>query len=270
MHVHGDVDEIVVGILSVEHKGSSEVIEPRFGMPGLHTMPREVGIAKSEIVAMAQIILIAEHLVLTTEMDDLLEIAEDVGILLQIAPIEPRYLVVLAIGVVVALLGITHLIARQHHGDALADHQHGDGILHLTVAQADDGSIVGFALATTIPAVVMVFAVSVVLAIGLVMFFVIRDEVHERKAVVSRDEVDTGLDATPLRSVEVGRTDDALLDVAQHLFVALQEAADAVAILSVPLSPSSPRRERAHLIESTCIPCLGNQFGLAENGVVRQ
>ena len=47
-----------------------------------------------------------------TEFYHLFEIAEDVGILLQIVPVEPGDFVVLTIGIVIALLGVAHIVAR--------------------------------------------------------------------------------------------------------------------------------------------------------------
>ena len=239
-----------------------------FGVPCLDAVPREVGTAEAEVVLVAHVVLVAQHLVQAAETDDVLEVAEDVGVPLQVVPVEPCYLVVLAVGVVVALLRVPHLVAREHHRYSLAHHEHGDGVLHLPVSQLVDVRVVGRALAAAVPAVVVVLAVAVVLAVGFVVLAVVRHEVHHGESVVRGDEVDAGLDAASLRRVEVGRADDALLDVGEHPFVALQEPAHAVAELSVPLGPPSPRGERAHLIESACVPRLGYELGLAENGVV--
>ena len=60
---------------------------------------------------MSEVILIAQHLMLSTEFDDLLEIVEDIGILLQVIPVEPGYFIVLTIGIVITLLRVSHLVA---------------------------------------------------------------------------------------------------------------------------------------------------------------
>ena len=138
------------------------------------------------------------------------------------------------------------------------------------MTQTVDVRIIRFAFTAAVPTVVMVLAVAVVLAVSLIVLAVIRHEVHHREAIVCRNKVDAGLDAPSLRCVEVGRADDAFLHVGKHLFVALQETAHTITEPAVPLSPASPRRERAHLIESACIPSLGNELRLAENGVMRQ
>ena len=171
---------------------------PCLRLPSLYAVPREVGIAQPQIVAVLQMLVVAQDLVLATEVYHLLEIAEDVGVLLLVVPVEPCYLVVLTIGVVVALLRIAHLVARQYHRYALANHEHSKGVLHLPMAQGVDFGVIALAFAATVPAVILVLAVAVFLAVGLVVLFVVRHEIHERKAVVSRDEVDTGLDAATL------------------------------------------------------------------------
>ena len=245
VHVHSHVDEVVghtVGrsVLSVEHERYRQIVVAAFGLPGPHPVPGEVGVTEPQIVLVTEVLVVAKHLVLTAEMDDLLEVAEDVGVLLEIVPVEPGDFVVLTIGIVIALLGIAYLVAGQHHRDALAHHQHRDGVLHLPVAQTVDIGIICLPLPAAVPAVIVVLAVAVVFAVGFVVLTVIRHEVHHREAVVRRDEVDAGLDTPTLRGVEVGRADDALLHIAQYPFVALQESAHAVAELSVPLCPAPP------------------------------
>ena len=185
-------------------------------------------------------VLIAQHLVHPAELDDFLEEVEEVGILLQVVPVEPGNLVVLTVGVVVTPLRVAHLVAREHHGNALAGHQHRDGILDLLVAQVVDALIVAFTFPAAVPAVVTVLTVAVILAIGLVVLAVVRHEVHHRKAVVGGDEVHAGLDATVLGSIEVGRTDNTLLHIVEHILVALQETPHGITELSVPLCPASP------------------------------
>ena len=245
VHVHGHIDEVIghaIGgsILSVEHERYCEIVIAAFGLPGLHAMPREVWVAKAQIVLVKEVIFVAKHFVLTTELDDMLEVAEDISILLQVVPVEPRNLIVLTIGVVIALLRVAHLIARQHHGYTLAHHEHGDGIFHLLVTQAVDVGIIAFSLAATVPTVIMVFAIAIVLTVGFIMLFVIRHEVHHRKTIVCRNEVHAGLNASSLQGIEVGRANDALFHITKHAFVALQEAAHAIAEFTIPLGPASP------------------------------
>ena len=99
------------------------------------------------------------------------------------------------------MLRITHLVAREYHGDALTDHQQRDGILHLTVTQGVDVGVIGRPLAATVPTVVMVLTVAVVFAVGLIVLFVIRHKIHQRETVVRCDEVHAGLDAASLLGI---------------------------------------------------------------------
>ena len=87
VHVHSHIDEVVGhtvggGILPVQHERHREIVVAAFGLPGLHPMPREVWIAKALIVLVAEVFVVTKHFMLTAELDDLLEVAEDVGVLL--------------------------------------------------------------------------------------------------------------------------------------------------------------------------------------------
>ena len=145
---------------------------------------------------MTQVFLVAQHFVQTTEFDYLFEITEDICILLQIIPVEPGDLVVLTIGVIVALLRVAHLVAREYHRDTLTHHQQCDGVLHLAVAQGIDVSVVCRTFIATVPTIIMVLTITVIFAIGFVVLLVVRHEVHQCETVVCRNEVHAGLDAS--------------------------------------------------------------------------
>ena len=57
---------------------------------------------------------------------------------LSAGPVDPADLVVLAVGVVVALLRAIQLVAGQQHGHALREEQRGQQVAHLAAAQRDD------------------------------------------------------------------------------------------------------------------------------------
>ena len=87
VHVHGHIDEVVGhtvggGILPVQHERHRQVVVATFWLPRLHPMPREVWTAQSQIVLVAEVFVVTKHFMLTAELDDMLEIAEDVGVLL--------------------------------------------------------------------------------------------------------------------------------------------------------------------------------------------
>jgi hypothetical protein len=74
-----------------------------------------------------------EHRVLTPEGDDALTPLREVGV--DVVPAEPRDLVVLAIGVVVAALRSAELVAAEEHGDALRQQQRRDEVAPLSRPQ---------------------------------------------------------------------------------------------------------------------------------------
>ena len=67
-------------------------------------------------------------------------------------PVDPADLVVLAVGVVVAVLRAPDFVAGQDHRHAAREHQDGDEVPDLPVAQGFDGGIVGRALDAAVPA----------------------------------------------------------------------------------------------------------------------
>jgi hypothetical protein len=60
-------------------------------------------------------------------------------------------------------------------------------------SQRIDRKVFGRSLGASIPAVVVVGAVLIIFAIGVVVFVVVADKIMQRKSVVAGDEVDAGL-----------------------------------------------------------------------------
>ena len=118
-------------------------------------------------------------------------------------PVQPGELVVLAVGVVVAVLRVAELVAGQQHRHALREEQRGDEVALLPLAQRDDVRVVGRPFGAAVPAVVVVGAVAVVLAVGLVVLVVVADQVVQREAVVAGDEVDAGVGLAAALLVQV-------------------------------------------------------------------
>ena len=120
------------------------------------------------------------------------------------APVQPADLVVLAVGIVVALLAAPHLVAHQQH--RRAQRQHGDGqqVAHLALAQRQHRRVGGGAFDAAVPAAVVVVAVAVAFAVGLVVAFVVADQVRQRVV----------LDAEG--ALGVGQARHAPVDAVQH------------------------------------------------------
>src|SRR5205823_703236 len=90
-------------------------------------------------------------------------------------PLEPRELVVLAVGVVVALLRAPELVAAEQHRRALREGERRKEVPLLARAERSDRRIVGRSLDAAVPAAVVVRAVAVSLAVRLVVLLVVRD-----------------------------------------------------------------------------------------------
>src|SRR4051812_2459788 len=105
-------------------------------------------------------------------------------------PVDPRDLVVLAVGVVVAVLSATELIAVQQHRNALREEQGGEEVALLLLAQRNDVGVVGVAFGAVVPGAVVALAVVVAFAIGLVVLLIVGHQVVQGEPIVRGDEVD--------------------------------------------------------------------------------
>ena len=108
-------------------------------------------------------------------------------------PIKPANLIILAVGIVVALLRPPQLITAKKHRYALGEHE---GCEHRAAPQLPDGDdrwIIGWALDPGVPRPIVALTVAVPLPIRQVVFVVVRHEVVQGEAVVGRDEVDRGV-----------------------------------------------------------------------------
>src|SRR5579863_4427942 len=179
----------------------------------------------------------AEHGMSTPECQQFTEKTEQGRFLFHIIPIHPAQCVVMTIRIVVPALAAANLVTHQQHWNPTAQEKNGRGVPHLALPKGIHARIGTLALPTTIPAVIIVGAVTVPLAVGLVVFAVVRDHVTERESVVAGDEVHAcRRTAVPL---QIRRPLNSVGDLADHAFVALNKAPDRVAILAVPFRPSS-------------------------------
>src|SRR5260221_12632559 len=88
-------------------------------------------------------------------------------------PIEPRYLVVLAIGVVVALLRSTKLVATSNHRYTLRQEEPRSEISFLTLSQVLNFLIVSGPFGAAVPSIVIIIAFLVSLPFRSIWFIVI-------------------------------------------------------------------------------------------------
>ncbi len=192
-----DLESPVVGLgnrLPVEehHQRMRSGIAPRSLVHERPTGLEPGDLAKvvlSRIDAGGEVAPAAEHRMSPPDGDQSTGEVPQFGALAVGRPVHPRDLVVLAVGVVVALLGARDLVAVRQHRDALREHERGQEVALLPEPQRLDRLVVGRALDTTVPRPVVRLTVLAVLAVRRVAALVVGDEVAHREAVMAGDEV---------------------------------------------------------------------------------
>ena len=107
-------------------------------------------------------------------------------------PVEPGGRVVLAIGIVVALLAVADLVAGTQHGRALRQRQRGQhGAAYLAALRVDAGIIRG-PLDAKVGAHFPIPTIAVVFPVGVVVLLVVAHDVGQCVAVVNRQEINRG------------------------------------------------------------------------------
>ena len=74
----------------------------------------------------------------------------------------------------------------------------------------DDLGVVGRALDAVVPRLIVVRAVPVVLAVGLVVLLVVADQIVQGEAVMGGDEVDAGVGPAAVALIEIARSRQAV------------------------------------------------------------
>ncbi len=130
--------------------------------------------------------------------------AVDVRVPGEEVPVEPADLIVLAIRVIIAILGPSHLITHQEHGCAERKQRDREKVLYLSIAEFFDIRIVGGPFDAAVPAQVVVSPIPVGLAVLLVVLEVVRDKIIESKPVVAGDKINALLRLAFFVAIDVG------------------------------------------------------------------
>ena len=192
-------------------------------------------------------------------------------VLVRVDPVEPRDLVVLAVGVVVASLGAAHLVAAEQQGQSERQQQGGEhGALPLRPEGVHRG-VFGRALGAGVPGTVVVAAVPVALAVRLVVLAVVGDQVVQRETIVHGDQVHRG-GRPPARAlcprVQVRGPGEPGRELGDADVLAPPEVPHVVAVAAVPLPPL--RREPAEIVAVRLpdVPRLGDELGPRHHGIL--
>src|SRR6266850_3199420 len=170
-------------------------------------------------------------------------------------PIEPTRFIVLAIGVVISALRAPDFVPHDDHRNTERQHRRGKKILHLPIAQLLDRGIIGRALDPAIPSAVVAGAVAIAFTIQCVVFFVIRNQIVQRKAIMAGDKVDALLRLALLGSVDIGTTEHAVGKASYRAFIAAEKAVHIVPEFAVPFLPGVADKA-AYLVQTSRIPGL--------------
>src|SRR6266568_5013480 len=92
-------------------------------------------------------------------------------------PVHPTQRIVVTITIIIAMLRSPNFITHEQHRYSAAEEKQGSGVLHLSTTKLVHAGVIGFALPSAIPAIVVVGAVVVPLAIRLVVLAVVGNHV---------------------------------------------------------------------------------------------
>src|ERR1035441_4989235 len=158
-------------------------------------------------------------------------------------------------------------IPRIHHRNALGEQQRCQKIALLLGAKSLNVGIVGRSFNSAIPAAIVVIAVPIAFAINLVVLIVEANQVLHGEAVVSCDEIYTGVWTAAAMSIKITGPCNSIGQISDGSVVSLPVSSHRVAISIIPFSPSD--WEVADLIAAFAeVPRFGNQFHLREHRVL--
>src|SRR6059058_623440 len=96
--------------------------------------------------------------------------------IIEVRPVDPGDLIVLRVGVVVSALRPRDLVSMRDHRRALREHQRRDHALHRAIAAVENPLFFGWSFGAPVAAVVVIRAVLIILAVGLVMLVLVAHE----------------------------------------------------------------------------------------------
>ena len=205
----------------------------------------------------------AQGRVRLAEADHRAEEPKDILVGAEPVPVEPTRRVVLVVRVVVAALSLQELVTRAEHGRAVRQHQQAAEVLRLPLPQLQNmrrDSFVAFPAA--VPAEVLVRSVRVVVAVGLVMFVVVGNEVVQGEAVVRGNVVDALVRMKRVHPVireEVVAAVEPLHEGRHQAGVAAHKAPNVIPEAAVPLEARLGGERSPELVRPGRIPWLRDE-----------
>ena len=114
-------------------------------------------------------------------------------ILLHTLPVNPSYLVVLAIRIIISVLGISYLISTINQRHSLAEQHHKKRISYLTFSHLTDLQLSAWPFHATVPGIIITAAILIILLIGFIMSVIIGYHIIQGKAILTGHVVDNSV-----------------------------------------------------------------------------
>ena len=112
------------------------------------------------------------------------------GIFPKAPPVDPANGIVLAVGIVIALLGIADLVAAVNHGNPLGKQQHCKGSPHLALPHLTDPLLPAWPIYAAVPGIIIAAAVVIALSVCLIVLVIIGNKVIQSKTVLAGNVID--------------------------------------------------------------------------------
>src|SRR6516164_8808905 len=181
----------------------------------------------------------------------------DVRVLSEQGPVEPTGLIVLTVRIIVAVLRSPHFIAHHKHWQTKRKESHGQEILYLAVSKFFNRRVIGWPFGSTVPTSIVACAVAVALSVRLVVLFIVRNKIVERKSIMTCHEVYAFFCLALLVTIDIVAPDHPVRKTLQRTVFASEETTYVITEAPVPFPPAIPNKT-ADLVQSGCIPSLGD------------
>ena len=114
---------------------------------------------------------------------------------------------------------------------------------------------------------VLVRSVGIVFAIGLIVLFVVGNEVPQSEAVVTGYEIDAVKRRASVVLIEIRTAGHTGRHERNHVGVALHETPHVVPKLAVPFRPAAPIRKSSDLVKSGGVPGFSNELRIGKDRI---
>ena len=202
----------------------------------------------------------AQHRVLMTQANQSAnEVEKPLLFGRNISPVQPINLIILAIGVVIALLAAAKLVPRQQHRRTLSQQYGSNQVTALTLANLTDCRVRSLTLNSIVVTEIGWMTITVVFAIDFIVTFVVADQIGQGEPIMAGHIVDRRPRSPEVVFKQVAGSQQVRCQTWNHAVIATPEAAHRVAEPVIPFSGASG--ETTQLVTArTNVPRLRDHF----------